>query len=141
MHLNSLIDQNPKKIVIRLSVFIILILAFSTCKDITDSIEDLGTLEPAVFVSSQAYCRHELTEVSGEQPAQFIVGDIICIECCAGNEPPWPKKVSVNNNCQKTITFGVADGKGCSINAKRLGQTCTSCDPGEANSVLKCPNS
>ena len=130
-----------KKIVIRLSVFIILILAFSACKDITDSTEDLGTLEPAVFVSSQAYCRYELTEVSCEQPTQFIVGDIICIECCIGNEPPWPKKVSVNNNCPKTITFGVADGNGCSINAKRLGQTCTSCDPKETKSVLKCPNS
>ena len=127
-----------KKIVIRLSPLIIMLLAFSAC-DITESLADLGTLEPAIFKSKQPYCRYKLTKVNCDKPTQFKVGDIICIECCVERKPPWPKEVSVNNNCPKKITFKVADGNGCTIKAERLDQACTNCDPRETKAVFKCP--
>jgi len=129
-----------KKAVIRLSALIML-LFFSAC----GNVKNLDTLEPVALEKDQMYCRYKLTEVACEKPTQFKVGDIICIECCVERVPPWPKptKKGVNHYCPEEITFKVADGNGCTIKAKRLGDLlnpeCKECDPKETKAVFKCP--
>ncbi len=128
-----------KKVLIGLGILIALLLAVFLIWDPTDDRYDLGEVEYANYDANKTYCRYQITNVKCEQATQYVVGDIICITCCKNRKPPWPPAVGTNNNCPKKIQFTQALNS-CTIQAKRLGQTCTNCNPAETKAVLECPN-
>jgi len=99
---------------------------------------DLGRLKTATAPYAATYCQYTITDFECELDHSFFnIGDTTCIECCTSRTPPWPPRVSVNNNCPKKIKFTSADGT-CVYYGTRINQTCSSCP--KAKGVYQCPN-
>ena len=97
---------------------------------------NLGQLTLTNHNDSLTYCKYKIVGNNNPAFAAYNNGDLICIECCLKNEPPWPPKDQTNNICPGKIKFKSADGT-VEYEADRETVLCSSCP--EAKGYYACP--
>ena len=126
-----------KKLLIVLIVLIGL-LAVTYAFGVWDKEYDLGELKEVPYDAKLTYCIYTITSDPCDK-SRFKKGNQICIRCCTTRKSPWPLKINQNFVCPKFIEFEEA-ANGCDLEAKRVGQSCTACNPKTSSGVFECPN-